>query len=132
MKNSWENLIAGVKNKDIRAMARLITRVENRDAGWKDAMGAIYSNTGSARVIGITGSPGAGKSTLTCGISKELISRGLTVGIIAIDPSSPFSGGALLGDRLRMKEILGFYPLHGHPGDAGRALPGGPGCGPHI
>ncbi len=106
MNDSWENLIAGVKNRDIRAAARLITRVENRAPGWKEAMSRIYSRTGSARVIGITGSPGAGKSTLTCAMTKELISRGLTVGIIAIDPSSPFSGGALLGDRLRMKEIF--------------------------
>jgi len=106
MKNSWENLISGVKNRDIRSMARLITRVENRESGWEDAMKAIYPDTGSARVFGITGSPGVGKSSLTGEISMELVNRGLTVGIIAVDPSSPFSGGALLGDRLRMKKIF--------------------------
>ena len=106
MNNSWENLVNGVKNRDIRAMARLITRVENRESGWEDAMKAVYPDTGSARVFGITGSPGVGKSTLTSEISQEFVKRGFTVGIIAVDPSSPFSGGALLGDRLRMKKIF--------------------------
>jgi len=106
MNNSWENLVKGVKERDIRSMARLITRVENRESGWEDAMKAVYPDTGSARVFGITGSPGVGKSTLTSEISQEFVSRGLTVGIIAVDPSSPFSGGALLGDRLRMKQIF--------------------------
>ncbi|MBA4369381.1 MAG: methylmalonyl Co-A mutase-associated GTPase MeaB [Desulfobacterium sp.] len=106
MKNSWDKLIQGVRKKDIRAMARLITRVENREDGWKTAMTEIYPLTGKARVFGITGSPGAGKSTLTSEIAKELADRGHTVGIIAVDPSSPFSGGALLGDRLRMQQIF--------------------------
>jgi len=104
--HSWDNLIAGVQTGNVRAMARLITRVEDREPGWKDAMKTIYPATGSARVFGITGSPGAGKSSLTCEIADELVSRGLTVGIIAVDPSSPFSGGALLGDRLRMKKLF--------------------------
>lgn len=106
MNNSWGNLVDGVKNRHIRAMARLITRVENREPGWETAMKAVYPDTGSARVFGITGSPGVGKSTLTSEISQEFVNRGLTVGIIAVDPSSPFSGGALLGDRLRMKKIF--------------------------
>lgn len=106
MNNSWENLVDGLKNRDVRAMARLITFVENRESGWEDAMKAVYPDTGSARVFGITGSPGVGKSTLTSEISQEFVNRGLTVGIIAVDPSSPFSGGALLGDRLRMKKIF--------------------------
>jgi len=106
MNDSWENLVKGVKERDIRAMARLITRVENRESGWEDAMKAVYPDTGSARVFGITGSPGVGKSTLTSEISHEFVNRGFTVGIIAVDPSSPFSGGALLGDRLRMKKIF--------------------------
>lgn len=104
--NSWEHLAEGVKAGNVRAMARMITRVEDREAGWKDAMKAIYPATGSARIIGITGSPGAGKSTLTCEIAREMVNRKLTVGIIAVDPSSPFSGGALLGDRLRMQKIF--------------------------
>jgi LAO/AO transport system kinase len=106
MNNSWENLVDGLKNRDVRAMARLITLVENRESGWEDAMKAVYPDTGSARVFGITGSPGVGKSTLTSEISQEFVKRGFTVGIIAVDPSSPFSGGALLGDRLRMKKIF--------------------------
>jgi LAO/AO transport system kinase len=106
MENSWENLVDGVKKRDIRAVARLITRVENRESGWEEAMKAVYPDTGSARVFGITGSPGVGKSSLTSEISMEFVNRGLTVGIIAVDPSSPFSGGALLGDRLRMKKIF--------------------------
>ena len=106
IKNSWESLVEGVLAGNVRAMARLITRVEDRESGWKAAMKEIYPATGSARIIGITGSPGAGKSTLTCEIAGEMVGRGLTVGIIAVDPSSPFSGGALLGDRLRMKKIF--------------------------
>jgi len=108
---SWENLVEGVLAGNVRAMARLITRVEDRAPGWKDAMKTIYPATGSARIIGITGSPGAGKSTLTCEIAGELVNRGLTVGIIAVDPSSPFSGGALLGDRLRMKKIFNLEEI---------------------
>ncbi len=106
MNNTWEDLIHGVKQKDVRSMARLITHVENREPGWRAAMAEIYPLAGSARVFGITGSPGAGKSTLTCEITRVLTERGLSVGIIAVDPSSPFSGGALLGDRLRMQSIF--------------------------
>lgn len=106
MKHSWDRLIQGIREKDVRALSRLITRVENRDSGWKAAMTAIFPLTGSARVFGVTGSPGAGKSTLTCEIARELAVKGYSVGIIAVDPSSPFSGGALLGDRLRMQEIF--------------------------
>lgn len=104
--NSWDSLVAGVLAGKGRAMAKMITRVEDRDSGWKDAMKRIYPKTGSARIFGITGPPGAGKSSLTCEIADELVKNELTVGIVAIDPSSPFSGGALLGDRLRMKKIF--------------------------
>ena len=102
---SWEDLMAGVRNGNLRALAKLITRIENRDPGWKEAMKEIYPQTGKALVFGITGAPGAGKSTLTSRIAQGLVARGFKVGIIAVDPSSPFSGGALLGDRLRMQEI---------------------------
>ncbi len=95
----------GIRNEEIRALAKMITRVENREPGWMEGMRAIYPHTGKARVLGITGSPGAGKSTLTDKITLELIERGFQVGIIAVDPSSPFSGGALLGDRLRMRSV---------------------------
>ncbi len=100
-----EEMVEGTLKGNERAMSRLITLVENRDAGWKEAMKLLYSASGKARVVGITGSPGAGKSTLTNALVNELSARGLTVGVIAVDPSSPFSGGALLGDRLRMKEV---------------------------
>ena len=84
----------------------MITQVENRQPGWKNAMKALYSDTGAARVFGITGSPGTGKSSLTNKVAQGLVDSGCSVGIIAVDPSSPFSGGALLGDRLRMQAIV--------------------------
>jgi LAO/AO transport system kinase len=102
----WNNLINKMLDGNIRAIARLITNVENRIIGWQDAMKIIYSKAGRAIVIGITGSPGAGKSSLTNRIALMLREKGLKIGIIAVDPSSPFSGGALLGDRLRMKDIF--------------------------
>jgi LAO/AO transport system kinase len=98
-------LIEAARDGNIRALAQLISWVENRREGWKDAMKGIYVTTGHACVVGITGSPGAGKSTLTNEIAKRLVLRGHSIGIIAVDPSSPFSGGALLGDRLRMNDI---------------------------
>ena len=91
----------------VRAMARLITLVENEDSGSLQIMGAIYPHTGNAYVLGITGSPGTGKSTLTDKITTILRERQQTVGVIAVDPSSPFTGGALLGDRIRMQRSAG-------------------------
>ncbi|GAA0270186.1 methylmalonyl Co-A mutase-associated GTPase MeaB [Halobacterium noricense] len=85
-----------------RALARAITRIENRSPGYRDLVAALYPHTGGADVIGITGSPGSGKSTLVDKIAKAYRDRGLTVGVIAVDPSSPFTGGAVLGDRIRM------------------------------
>ncbi|MEW6077312.1 MAG: methylmalonyl Co-A mutase-associated GTPase MeaB [Thermodesulfobacteriota bacterium] len=105
MNNNWEELIRQMCQGGTRALSRLITRVENREPGWEVAMKAIYPHTGRARIFGITGSPGAGKSTLTRELSLVLLEKGLSIGIIAVDPSSPFSGGALLGDRLRMQEL---------------------------
>jgi LAO/AO transport system kinase len=103
--NDWDKLVSGVKAGDVRSLSRMITRVENRADGWKKAMQQLYSSAGRAKVVGITGSPGAGKSTLVNALASELSKRGKTVGIIAVDPSSPFSGGALLGDRLRMADV---------------------------
>jgi LAO/AO transport system kinase len=103
--NSWNELVAGVRLGRPRPLARLISRVEDREPGWQAAMQAIFAHTGSARVIGITGPPGAGKSSLTSCITSSLAARGHRVGIIAVDPTSPFSGGALLGDRLRMHAV---------------------------
>jgi LAO/AO transport system kinase len=84
------------------AMARVITWLENEDERARSCMEKIYPHTGNAYVLGITGSPGTGKSTLTDGITWQLRNKELTVGIVAVDPSSPFTGGALLGDRIRM------------------------------
>jgi len=102
-----ENLVAAVLQGSVRAMARLITLVENEDSRALQIMGAIYPHTGNAYVLGITGSPGTGKSTLTDKITTILREREQTVGVIAVDPSSPFTGGALLGDRIRMQRSSG-------------------------
>jgi LAO/AO transport system kinase len=88
---------------DRLALARLITRVENRLADVPDIMRAVHPHTGRAYALGVTGPPGAGKSTLVDRLTARLRSRGESVGIIAVDPSSPFSGGAVLGDRIRMQ-----------------------------
>lgn len=92
-------------NGDDRAVARLITYAENCHPDLYEAMGIIHRHGGKAQVIGITGVMGAGKSTLIAEIALEYRKRGKTVGIIAIDPTSPFSGGALLGDRIRMSRL---------------------------
>lgn len=108
MNDYWQELIDEMKAGSVRALSRLITRVENRESGWMEAMKQIFPDTGQARLIGITGSPGVGKSTLTNRITNELTVRGNSVGIIAVDPTSPFSGGAILGDRVRMMDISGL------------------------
>lgn len=108
MNDYWQVLIDEMKAGKVRALSRLITRVENRESGWMEAMKQIFPGTGQARLIGITGSPGVGKSTLTNRITNELTIRGNRVGIIAVDPTSPFSGGAILGDRVRMMDISGL------------------------
>lgn len=105
MSKNWQDLIRGLEQGSVRSLARMITAVENREPGWMEAMKSICPKTGRARVVGITGSPGSGKSTLTNKITSRLVESGYQVGIIAVDPSSPFSGGALLGDRLRMKDV---------------------------
>lgn len=87
-----------------RAVARLISLVEDASPALREVMAALAPLAGSAFVVGITGSPGVGKSTTTSAIVKVLRRRGLRIGVLAVDPSSPFSGGALLGDRVRMQE----------------------------
>ncbi len=96
---------AGLLNGDKRAAARLITMAENGDEQAVEIIRQCYHLTGKARIIGITGPPGAGKSTVTDKLTKLLRLRDKKVGIIAVDPTSPFSGGAILGDRVRMTDI---------------------------
>jgi LAO/AO transport system kinase len=105
MEDTLRQLIDAARQGSERSLARLISHAEDRRPGWKEAMKAIYPHTGRACVLGVTGSPGAGKSTLVSGIALRLAAAGLTMGIIAVDPSSPFSGGALLGDRIRMRDV---------------------------
>ena len=98
-----ESLLAG----EHRALARVISKIENREDGYRELVAQLHEHTGDADVIGITGSPGAGKSTLVDKLAAAYREQGETVGVIAIDPSSPFTGGAVLGDRIRMGSTVG-------------------------
>ena len=97
-------LVARAREGDARAIARLLSVVENEEAGAAAAMRELYPETGKARVIGVTGPPGGGKSTLVNRLAGAYRLPGERVAVVAVDPSSPFSGGALLGDRIRMSE----------------------------
>ena len=97
-----DTLVDELLNGKHRALARVITKIENRSPGYRELVSQLHDHTGNAEVIGITGSPGAGKSTLVDKMAATYRDRGETVGVIAIDPSSPFTGGAVLGDRIRM------------------------------
>ncbi len=92
---------------DVRAIARLLTRAENGTPEARAAFDALFAHAGRAHVVGITGVPGSGKSTLVSKLAAAIRATGRTVGIVAIDPSSPFSGGAILGDRIRMGDLGG-------------------------
>ena len=102
-----KELFAQVLQGQIRAIARLITQVENNASAAEKAIQTLYPYTGKAHIIGITGSPGAGKSTVVNALVKTLRQQEKRVGIVAVDPSSPFTGGALLGDRVRMRDLSG-------------------------
>ena len=98
------SLVSSLRSGDTRSLARAISTVENRVPGWSDLLKALFPHTGKARVIGMTGAPGAGKSTLVDQLAKFYRKRDRTVGIIAVDPTSPYTGGAILGDRIRMQD----------------------------
>jgi len=87
------------------ALARVVSIVENHRQGYEDILAALHPRTGRARRVGLTGPPGAGKSSITSLLVKRYRDAGLTVGVIAVDPTSPFTGGALLGDRVRMESV---------------------------
>ena len=95
--------IDSLRSGDPRALARAISTVENRAPGWSDLLKALFPHTGRARMIGLTGAPGAGKSTLVDQLAKLYRQQDRTVGIVAVDPTSPYTGGAILGDRIRMQ-----------------------------
>ena len=100
-----DKLIGHFEARRPAALARAVSLVENRRPGFDTVLGALHSKIGRARRIGITGPPGAGKSTLTMRLTQTLRERGLTVAVVAVDPTSPFTGGALLGDRIRMEAV---------------------------
>ncbi len=100
-----KDIVSGVLEGKKRDCARLITIVENEVCGYEEALKEIYKHTGGAYVIGVTGPPGAGKSTITDKLVKLIRKQDKKVGIIAIDPTSPFTKGAILGDRIRMNDL---------------------------
>lgn len=99
-----DRLVAGARAGEHRSVARLISLVENAAPQLRDVMAALASSTGHAQIIGLTGSPGVGKSTTTAALVSVYRKEGKRVGVLAVDPTSPFSGGALLGDRVRMQD----------------------------
>lgn len=99
------DVIAGIREGNVPALARAISLVENGRDGYEELLSALHPLVGRARRVGVTGPPGAGKSTLVERLVHEYRARGVTVGVVAVDPTSPFSGGALLGDRIRMESV---------------------------
>jgi len=121
-------LIEGALEGRQADLARLISWVEDRRPGYREVLSRLYPRTGRARIIGLTGPPGAGKSTLVDHLARRLRTEGRTVGVVAVDPGSPLTGGALLGDRVRMRDGSGEQGLffrsmstRGRPGGLARA-----------
>ncbi|HEX2163191.1 MAG TPA: methylmalonyl Co-A mutase-associated GTPase MeaB [Thermoanaerobaculia bacterium] len=102
---SLDDLIDGVVARRARALGRAISEVESGGEARRELIRRLYPRTGGARVVGVTGPPGAGKSTLVDRLARRLREQGKTVAILAVDPTSPFSGGAILGDRVRMQSL---------------------------
>ena len=121
-------LVEKILKGEVRAAARLMTMIENGDAGAGAMLKSLYVHTGSAHIIGITGPPGSGKSTLVDQLTDALRKRDKTVGIVAVDPTSPFTGGAILADRIRMQHhsldagvFIRSMATRGHLGGLARA-----------
>ena len=110
MEREVADLVERLRQGDVRALARAVSLVENDAPCAAQLLSACFPYTGSAKRIGITGSPGAGKSTLVDGLARRYRAQQVTVGVTAVDPTSPFTGGAILGDRIRMRDF------HGDPG----------------
>ena len=100
-------LLDGLLDGDQRALARVLTKIEDRTAGARDLLAALYTHAGTTPVLGVTGSPGAGKSTLVDKLTDYYREHGETVGVLAVDPASPYTGGSVLGDRIRMGSTAG-------------------------
>ena len=122
------DLVQKILQGDIRAAARLMSMIENGTQGAVSALKALYPHTGKAYVVGVTGPPGSGKSTLVDGITEELRRLDKSVGIVAVDPTSPFTGGAILADRIRMQRhsldagvFIRSMATRGHLGGLARA-----------
>ena len=123
-----QDLAEGVLAGRVPAVARAITWAEAGDPRFRELLALVFPRTGGARVTGLTGSPGAGKSTLTAALARKARALGRKVGIVAVDPSSPFSGGAILGDRIRMQDLytdpgvlIRSMATRGHLGGLARA-----------
>ncbi|MCC6531104.1 MAG: methylmalonyl Co-A mutase-associated GTPase MeaB [Burkholderiales bacterium] len=126
---SADDYVAGILRGDRRSIARAISAVENETATGRAILRNIQRHLGRAQLIGITGAPGAGKSTLVSALIGEFLGRGRSVGVVAVDPSSPFSGGAILGDRIRMERhslaertFIRSLATRGHSGGLSRAV----------